>query len=107
MTITQPGTVVDGIDLRGSIKIKASNVTVRRSRIRGAYGVGTGDHTPYSNILIEDVELDGYDPAVYLDDGVVHSSDQLRLSGIHGDGINVRRPYIHGFGPLVRSANHS
>jgi len=93
--VTEAGTVIDGIDLQGSITIKASNVTVKRSRIHGAYGVGTRDHTPYTNILIEDVELDGYVPAM--------NTDQLGLSGIDGDGITVRRANIHGFGSLIRT----
>src|SRR5207248_1615211 len=78
--------------LRGCLTIRASNVTVRRSRIRATCGVGTGDHTAYSNILIEDVELDGGNAA--------------QNAGVAGDGITVRRADIHGYGTLVRSGNN-
>jgi hypothetical protein len=35
MTVTQAGTVIDGIDLRGNLLVQADNVTVRNSVIRG------------------------------------------------------------------------
>jgi hypothetical protein len=88
MTITQDGTTIDGKDISGFLIIKASNVRVTRSIVRG-------HSTPYtqntgviridsgSNILLEDVEVAVAAPSATVD-------------GIWGDHFVGRRLNIHG-----------
>lgn len=82
MTITTAGTVIDGKDINGEVTIKASNVTIRRSRIHT-----TNSYFPIrvqsgTNILIEDVEIDG---------GGFSSKAVL----VEGAGVTLRRLNIH------------
>ncbi len=62
MSITRDGTVIDGADITGCVTVKASNVTIRNSRIRGACAVGTVRTDLYGltlNTRLENVEVDG------------------------------------------------
>ena len=61
-TVTQAGTVVDGLDINGCLVIRANNVTVQNTRVRqnglcwgGAIDVGYDN----SGIVVRDVEIDG------------------------------------------------
>jgi hypothetical protein len=56
-TITTTGTVIDGKQINGELRINANNVTVRRSRINGR--IFTEYSNRYTGILLEDVEIDG------------------------------------------------
>jgi hypothetical protein len=59
LSLDQPGTVVEGLDINGCVTISANDVTLRRSRVRcsGLYAVRVIDGA--TGTLIEDVELDG------------------------------------------------
>ncbi len=60
VSATVPGQVLEGLDIRGCVRVKASNVIIRRSRV-------TCDGTDYAigqvngatGLLVEDVEIDG------------------------------------------------
>jgi hypothetical protein len=55
MTITTPGMVIDGKDIRGCVDVQASNVTIRNSRIScNSWGVVFSEAT---GLLIEDSEV--------------------------------------------------
>jgi len=56
MTITTNGTVIDGKVINGSLVVRAANVTIRRSKVNGTIDLGYGSA---SNVLIEDVEING------------------------------------------------
>jgi hypothetical protein len=92
MVITQPGTVVDSIDLDGCIFVKASNVTIKRSRIRKSCVEGSisAQFGNFTNILIEDVEIDGL-------------SQSIGDSGIGGANFTVNRANIHHVGSSIRA----
>lgn len=114
MNITTSGTVVDSRDFTGPITIQASNVTIRRSRVRT-----TGAYFPIriisgTNILIEDVEVDGggfSSKGIHIEGGSVtlrrinlHDSED----GIHMSGsgpIVLENSYIHS--PRHASSGHS
>jgi hypothetical protein len=61
ITINTAGTVIDGLDVSGCILVRASNVTIKRTRVRGACWGGAidTDYGAYRNIMISDVEIDG------------------------------------------------
>ncbi len=95
LTITTPGTVIDGLDIRGFVVIKAANVTIRNSVVRGS-GPGsynTGLITCYagcSNALIEDVTLVPSYPSVWLNGVFGHDFTARRVNTYNVvDGFNV------------------
>jgi hypothetical protein len=89
VTVTRPGTVIDRLDVRGCILVLASNVTIRRTRVRGGpcgadHGIDIGyGETRYQGVLIEDVEVDGL-------------NTHARGAGIGNSGFTCRRCDIHG-----------
>ncbi|MFY0407476.1 hypothetical protein [Solicola sp. PLA-1-18] len=73
LTISKAGTVVDGLDVRGFVTVKASNVTIKNSIIRGrdvgpkgkgALIAAYGDHT---DLVIKDSTLAATYPSMYVD----------------------------------------
>jgi hypothetical protein len=59
VTVTRDGTVLSGLDITGCVTVQADNVVIRRSRITcdQTYSIRTMDSA--SNLLVEDVEIDG------------------------------------------------
>ncbi len=60
LSINEEGTVVDGVDIDGCLRVKADNVIIRRSRIRcdgSDYAIGQVDGA--RGLLVEDVTIDG------------------------------------------------
>ena len=108
MTITQDGTVIDGMDIHGFVDVRASNVTIRNSIIRGsdpgqenrslisAYG----DHV---NLVVQDATLAGAVRSNNLDGlkGKNFTAVRLDISGvvdtvqILGDNSTVRDSWLH------------
>lgn len=97
MTITTNGTTIDSRDITGAITIQASNVTIRRSRVRTASAYFPIKIVSGTNILIEDVEVDGggfSSKGITVDGGSV----TIRRLNLHDseDGI-----HMGGNGPIV------
>jgi hypothetical protein len=103
-TISTPGTVIEGVEwTSGCLNIEASNVTIRRSRIKTAARCGDAlvqvgyDHR---GLVFEDVELDGQGGAGY---GICCSGFTLTRANIHGfmhgvhlnDNVVVQDSWIH------------
>jgi len=59
LAIRKPGTVIDGMDIRGCVSVTVPGVVIRRSKIRctGGYAVLSGGYTG-GRLLIEDSEID-------------------------------------------------
>ncbi|GGC05484.1 hypothetical protein [Cellulomonas carbonis] len=91
LTITQDGTVVDGLDITGCVVVDADDVTIRNTRItctdapRERAVRMEGKHT---GLLLEDVEIDGRG---LTEIGVDVNSTVLRRVDVHGfnDGIRM------------------
>jgi hypothetical protein len=63
LTVVDDGAVIDALDVAGCIVVRADNVTIRRTRVRGApcdngHQVDIGYGT-YEGLVLEDVEIDG------------------------------------------------
>lgn len=121
LTITKPGTVIDGLDIRGSVKVKAANVTIRRSIIRGPAAPPSAsmgllaivDHA--AGFVVEDVSLQ---PRIshYNVDGIKVNQPgvfrRINVSGtvdgivIYGSGVQVRDSYLHDFKHFAADPNH-
>lgn len=120
LTITTPGTVIDGLDIHGYVTVKAANVTIKRSMIRGGpaptvgRGILTMTHTGASNFLIEDVTIAPTYPNPYVNGINVNQSGTVRranISGsvdgimIYGSGVRVESSYLHTFAHFLNDPN--
>lgn len=105
LTITTPGTVLDGWDLRGGVVVDAVDVVVRRSRITGdgtrPFGVVT---TVSGSVRIEDTTLTGrFDEAAI--GGAHWTAERVEVVGVTGDGARagagsrLRASVLSGFEP--------
>ena len=107
ITVTKAGTVLDGLDIRGLVKIEAANVTIKNSIIRGRELNGIGalinNLGGFSNLVIVDTELR---PSIASPDamgiyGYNFTATRLNINnvidGIHVTGSNVviKDSWIH------------
>jgi hypothetical protein len=87
LTVTQAGAVIDGLDVHGLVRIKASGVTIKNSVIRGreltgSMGLITNDAGAYSFTIVDSTIAAAY-PSPYV-------------NGIIGNNFTVRRTEIRG-----------
>jgi hypothetical protein len=108
LEVTEPGAVVEGLDVEGCLYVLADNVTIRNTRVRGwcfsgAISTGYGE---YSGTLIEDTEVDGTAPGTDEIAGValvgVDNYTARRLDVHHGgrafnlgSNVTVEDCYVH------------
>lgn len=59
LTVNTPGAVVDALDIRGTVKITASDVTLKRSRVTGSGFSVIRVADSARNVKIENVEVNG------------------------------------------------
>ena len=105
-TVTTPGQVVNGLDIRGYLRIKAANVTVKNTIVRGRAGL-TGSmaliQSSSPGVQIIDTELNPDYPSYYLDGfvgnnatftrvNIHHVVDQIKLTG---DNVLVQDSWLH------------
>lgn len=108
LVITTPGARVDAVDVFGFVVVKAPDVTITRSRVRG--GVATGNRglitntTPTAtNLVVEDTTLVPDHPSVWLDGikGANFTARRVDVSGtvdavkVHGDKVRVLDSWLH------------
>lgn len=98
LSISKAGTVIDALDISGGVTIKASNVTIKRSRITASSGTRYPVRVQSGNVVIEDTEISGGSGvAVCCGDFVlrrvnIHDvSEGPRLNG----NSTVENSYIH------------
>lgn len=108
MVITRPGTVIDGLDIHGFVEVKAPNVVIRRSIVRGGRArANIGliyNYTPSAvNTRVHDVTLIPEHPSAYLDGlkGMNIEADRVDISGTvdgvgwHGNNTMLRNSWVH------------
>ncbi|MGY0233451.1 hypothetical protein [Longispora urticae] len=114
-TITVPGTVLEGVDISGCVMVKADDVTIRNSRIRGACSVGTvrtDIDGRTRNTVLEYVEVDGQRraPTWPL---IVGSNYTCHRCDLHGggsqlhftDNVTVTESWLHD--PYEAGSSHN
>ena len=120
LTITTAGSLIDGLDIRGYVVVKAPNVTIRRSIIRGG-PVGTVNRGMLAitqpgagNFLVEDVTIVPSNPSPYINGinvnqpGIIRRAD---ISGtvdgmmIYGSGVRIEGSYLHDFAHYTKDPN--
>jgi hypothetical protein len=102
-TITTPGVVLDGWEIRGGLVVDAPEVVVRRSRVIGdgtqPFGIVT---TPNGSVRIEDVTLTGDFPQAAIG-GDRWSGERVEIARVTGDGAwlgesaRLRNSTVHDF----------
>jgi hypothetical protein len=95
ITVTTANAVIDGLDVSGTIRVKANNVTIKNTRVTGV-GAGCGPTTTCGNFLIINdcacnltisrVEITANSPTT-VEHGIRNPS---------GGTINVDHVYQHG-----------
>ncbi|HTC70655.1 MAG TPA: hypothetical protein VK662_13885 [Acidothermaceae bacterium] len=103
LTVTTPGQVIDSLDIKGVLTIRASNVVVKRSLIEGHEGSDSVVISSGTGILLQDDEVTVISPSPASDDMSVQNATLDRLN-IHGgvDGMKlganstVEASWIHG-----------
>lgn len=97
LVVTEPGAVIEGLDVSGCIEVQADDVTIRNTRVRGSCpqgAISTG-YGELSGILIEDVEVDGLRQDSFTA-GIGGSGFTCRRCDVHdsGQGINMGRDVV-------------
>lgn len=98
-TISEPGTVIDGADIRSGVRIVADNVTIKRSRIMSTscgkdYGCFVVDLAPgYSGLVLEDVEVTKADGVTNVDRAI---SVAEKGGSAESPRATIRRTHVHG-----------
>ena len=87
LNITKAGTVIDGQDIRGLVKISAPNVTIKNSVIRGRALTGVA---PLIN------NLGGQSGLKIIDTELFPSTASPYAMGIYGYNFTATRVNIHG-----------
>jgi hypothetical protein len=90
LVITQDGTVLDGLDIYGDIKVRAKNVTIKNSRLHG------GKAVPASNTGIVDANSAAVVNLVVQDSTLIPDSPSYYRDGIVGHDYTARRNHIQG-----------
>lgn len=101
ITVTKNGTVLDKLDIYGFVTIKADNVRITNSRIRGGTATGNvGIVTNYDgkNLVIEDTDIAADNQSVWVDGlkGWNFTARRVHVVGgvdsvkIHGDNVRVQ-----------------
>ncbi|MBX9246700.1 hypothetical protein ICW40_18075 [Actinotalea ferrariae] len=124
--VTEPGTVLENLDIYGFVEVRAADVTIRNSRVRGS---GKGSHSiglinatdaNVRNLVIEDVTLVPDSPSYWIDGVLGHDYTARRVNtwnvvdgfGIfntHGSEANVRieSSYVHDLAYFSPVPTHS
>ncbi|NHC45877.1 right-handed parallel beta-helix repeat-containing protein [Motilibacter aurantiacus] len=88
ITVTKAGTVIDALDVSGSINVKANNVTIRRSRIvNGGANYPVRLFSGFSGLVVEDTEINGNGNASV---GICCNKFTLRRVNLHNSVDGVR-----------------
>ena len=126
LVITTPGTVIDSLDIFGFVTIKAADVTIRNSRVRGS-GPGSTNtglinctSAAVKNAVIEDVTLAPDYPSVWLDGVLGHDFTAVRVNAydvVDGFGVfnttgpaanvTIASSYVHDLSYFSSDPNHS
>lgn len=109
LTVRVAGTVIDSVQVNGTVRIEAENVTIRNSRIAGRAGLKTGQPLVYAGVpaaaglQIIDTEVAPSDKS-WIVNGVFGAGFKVLRSDVHhvidaihifGDDVTVRASWLH------------
>jgi hypothetical protein len=106
MTVVGEGTVLDGLEIRGLVRIEAKNVVIKNSKITGRH-LSSANSLLYvaasGSVTVQDSEIYAAEPSVYVD-GVIGQNFTLERVDVHdvvdqvkviGDNVTVRDSWLH------------
>ena len=104
IVVATPGTIIEGLDITGTVRITASDVTLRQSRVTGSDYWLILIEPDLTGVVIEDVEVDGNGPRGAEGSVGIAGPATVRRTNIHGvengivpgSGSIVEDNYIHG-----------
>ncbi|WP_448631441.1 hypothetical protein [Cellulomonas soli] len=84
LRVTEPGQVIDALDVDGDISIEAPGVVIRNSRIHGSgtYGV----YVRSGSVTITDTEIFGFENAIA---GSSWTATRVDIHSTYGDGVKL------------------
>ncbi|WP_182113261.1 MULTISPECIES: hypothetical protein [unclassified Actinotalea] len=126
IVVTQPGTVLENLDVYGFVTVKAADVTIRNTRVRGSgpgsfdTGLINANDARVKNLVVEDVTLVPDFPSYWINGMLGHDYTARRVNtwnvvdgfgiyNIHGTAANVRveSSYVHDLAYFSPDPNHS
>jgi hypothetical protein len=121
ITITKAGTVLDALDIRGFVEIRAPRVTIKRSIIRGGVtkglkGVVQNNDSSATDFVLQDSEIRPSNPSVWLTGvkGANFTMRRVHVNGgvvdgvmVSGNNVRVEGSYIHGLDYYTDDPTHS
>ena len=85
LVVTTANTVIDGLDISGSVEVRASGVVIRNSRIRGTGSYGL--YVRSGSATITDSEISGgFENAIGYDNW---TAIRVNIFGVGGDGVKL------------------
>ncbi|MBX2849586.1 MAG: right-handed parallel beta-helix repeat-containing protein [Acidiferrobacterales bacterium] len=107
ITVSIDATLIENLDIKGCVNVRANNVVIRNVRINCSSFYGINISSGYTGTLIEDVEIFGM-----LSAGILGSDFIVRRANIHDSGSDAVKPYrnaviesswFHRLGTIVGS----
>lgn len=103
VTVDEPGAVVEGLDIDGTLTIRASDVTVRNTRVHGSAFQLVKVEDGATGVVLHRLEVDGEGREEGAS-GIVGGSPTItrtRVTGVEngfvpGTGTRIRHSYVHG-----------
>lgn len=118
LVITKPGAVYDALDVHGFVIVKAPDVTIRRSIIRGGRtsrntGLVMVTDANARNFVLEQSELVPEFPSVHLNAikgwnytmRGVNAHGTVDIAEIYGDDVRIDSSWLHGNTPYANDPN--
>jgi hypothetical protein len=103
VTVTRAGAVVEDLDVRGSITVRANDVTIRNVRVRAGSPFGITVAKGVHGTLIDHVDIEMTGDATAAIGGLGdHDGAQ---STKPGDNVTVRYSHLHGNGDGIKAVN--
>lgn len=108
VVVTQNGAVVENLDVRGHVDVRADNVTIRNVRITTNSRLGISVKKGHAGTKIRHVEIIMGGPGKTIDAGIGGVGDHVGAKGKSvGSNMTVENSYIHGNGDGIKIANYS
>ncbi|WP_165064329.1 right-handed parallel beta-helix repeat-containing protein [Marisediminicola senii] len=86
LTVTTPGAVISALDIRGDVIVKAANVTIRNSIVRG---------TPSTGVMALVNNLGGHANLRVVDTEIAPSDPSPAMQGVYGYNFTLTRVNLH------------
>lgn len=109
LTITKDNAVVQGLDIKGRVIIKANNVTLKNSRVvSGNAWAGITVLPGFGGTTIDRVHVTSGTPRRDANAGLTGVGDNAGKFGTkHGDNVTVTNSVFDGYGDGIKVANFS